>query len=109
MNFLTSVEVRDELLKGMPVQKLQSRPVHAIILSFYGYQPQVCHMLQRLCHTSRAFIINSGGLAGFLVKFDLIDLLREEERRGNFEKITGMQNFTIDDLESELSQLSTSK
>ena len=37
------------------------------MLSYYGSRREVCQMLQLLCHSSRAYIVEQEGLPGFLV------------------------------------------
>ena len=39
----------------------------AVMLSFYGARHEVCHLLQRLSHTTRAFVVEQKGIPGFVV------------------------------------------
>ena len=52
----------------------------AFILKFYGRKADVCHLFQRLSHTTRAYIVNERGLPGFLVEFDLIKYLKQAKK-----------------------------
>ena len=39
----------------------------ALMLSFLGTRREVCQILQKLCHASRAYIVEQESLPGFLV------------------------------------------
>ena len=62
------VPIKDNFKHKNPFEKLQSKIATAIILSFFGNRIRVCHLNQRLSHTSRAYIVQQEGLRGF-VKF----------------------------------------
>ena len=62
------VAIRDEMRKGQPFNsKLPSKNATAIIFSFTDRRAEVCQLLQKLSHQSRAYCIQQGGLTGFLV------------------------------------------
>ena len=72
--------LKQENLKKLPTEKIKSRCAMAFILRFYGRKADVCHLLQRLSHASRAYIVNEKGLPGFLVEFDLIRYLKQARK-----------------------------
>ena len=45
-------------------------------------------LMQELSHKTRAYILNAEGLPGFLVKADLLELLKMADTRGDIEKVT---------------------
>ena len=55
------VPIRNELLSGL-IFRLDSRLAIAKILSFFGSFHQVLYLLQRLNHSTRAYIVNADGL-----------------------------------------------
>ena len=63
--------LRKDLIFG-----LEARPPIGIILGFVGYRNQVLPLMQGLSHGTRAFIVNAGGLPGFLSPFDVIKHLK---------------------------------
>ena len=61
-----------------------------MILSFLGYRKEVMPILQKLSHSTRAYIVNSDGLPGFLIPkvlipFDLVKNLKAAEEAGDLE------------------------
>ena len=69
--FDIKIKIRSELIAKW-VFGIKSRLPIAIILSFFGYREEVVPLLQILAHGTRAYIWNSDGLEGFLVKINLI-------------------------------------
>ena len=57
-----------EFYSALPFIKIKSRLATAIILSYHGYREEVIQMLLCLNHISRAYIVNSDLLNGFLVE-----------------------------------------
>ena len=53
-------------------------------------------------HTTRAFIYNADALKGFLIKFDIISILRKADADGKLESIKKYQVFDFDAIELEL-------
>ena len=51
----------------------------AVVLSFYGYQEPVVNLLQKISHSTRAYIWNADGLPGFLAReSDLVFMVLED-------------------------------
>ena len=71
-----SVAIRNELRKSLPVGSLQSRNVMGIVLSYFCYSEGVISLLQKINHSTRAYIMNAKGLPGFLVKEPSLHLLQ---------------------------------
>ena len=62
--------IRDSLRYHTPfIGTLGGLNASAIILSFFGMRHEVCWMLQKLNHTSRAYILEQQGLPGFVQYF----------------------------------------
>ena len=57
--------IRDELKKNL-VFRLQSRLPIGVILGFVGYRNKMIPLMQVVSQTTRAFIVNSDGLPGFV-------------------------------------------
>ena len=76
------------LLKAMPLPALQSRFVTANLLAFTGYRDKVTHLLQRLSKRSRAYAINANGLHGFLVREDLLVILKRAAADGLWQRVS---------------------
>ena len=55
------------------------------MLGFIGYRDEVTPLMQTLSHATRAFIVNANGLPGFLVSFDIMKYLKEEDKAGKLE------------------------
>ena len=64
--WMVKVRIKRRHRKSLPIRCLQSRPASATVFSFYGYKHEVCWLLQRLNHKTRAYIVNSDGLRGFV-------------------------------------------
>ena len=82
----------------MPISGVQSRHATAEILSFYGFDSEVCHLLQIMSHKTRAYIINTDGLKGFLTRFSILKWLQRLYALGELESITGKQHIDLDSL-----------
>ena len=50
----------------MPFDKLNTRNGTAIVLSYYGDRDDVCELMQKISHKSRAYFENAKQLRGFL-------------------------------------------
>ena len=66
-------------------------------------------IMQKISHGTRAFIWNSDGLQGFIVKFEIIDALKREEKSGTLGEVCKHQLVELDVLANELSKLETLK
>ena len=68
---------------------IQSNHATALILSYVDFKDEVCSLLQSINHQSRAFIVNSNGLPGFLLlswKPIVVKLpISERQNEANFE------------------------
>ena len=60
------VPIRDELKKDL-IFGIGARLPIGIVLGFCGYRHQVMKMMQGFSHGTRAYIINAGGLPGFVL------------------------------------------
>ena len=79
VKFESDVPIKENYLKLIPFEGLQARVPVAIIFSYFGFRDQVFDLMQVLSHTTRAYFVNSGGLGGFLIPYNVIDILNEEE------------------------------
>ena len=61
------VPIKQELSKVLPFDGLQSRNVHAMVLTYLGFKEDVFVVMQKTNHKSRAYIMNAEGLKGFLI------------------------------------------
>ena len=61
--------------------------------------------MQRLSHSSRAYIVSQGALHGFLVEYELIAALRTKGNIKKSEKTIGKQTFDLDVLQKQLNDL----
>ena len=80
VNFETEVEIKSDYRKVMPIGGVQSRHATAVILSFYGFDSEVCYLMQIMSHKTRAYIVNTDGLKGFLPRFSVVNWLRRIEK-----------------------------
>ena len=71
------IELKPELAKRLPLPGIQARAATAVILSFFGRQCEVCELMQKLSHCTRAYIISQAGLPGFLKSFDIVEWMLE--------------------------------
>ena len=62
----TKVPIRDELKKEL-IFGIKARPPIGIVLGFYGFRYDVMELMKHLSHGTRAYIINAGGLPGFVL------------------------------------------
>ena len=69
------VAIRDDLRKKHPFPALPSLLIAATVLSYVGYDEDVCSMLQQISQASRAYIVEREGLPGFLLRFTIIEWL----------------------------------
>ena len=53
------VSIKDERRKLMPFAKMQSRVTVAIMLGFLGDSDEILNLMQRLSHTTRAYLVNA--------------------------------------------------
>ena len=69
---------------------MQSRSAMAITFAFYGFQESSVAMLQKINHSTRAYIWNANGLPGFLKREseEVFRVLDEAEEAGLLQEIT---------------------
>ena len=75
------VPIKDELRSSL-ILGLKSRLSIALILSFLAHSEEILFLLQKLNHSTRAYIQNAKGLKGFLVPLNIIhelDYLLKDE------------------------------
>ena len=79
--FQVRVEIKGQLSKNL-IFCMKARLPIGIILGFLGYRHQVMPIMQSLSHTTRAYIFNAQGLPGFVLKANIIKILKEFDRQG---------------------------
>ena len=99
------MHIKEEMSSGLPLPTLRSRNATATILSFLSYRGQVCHLLQRLSHQSRAFIVSQEGLPGFLARCDVIELILSQQESDQGKALKGKQQVCLETLQLELAGL----
>ena len=77
-NFHILVTIKLELTSAL-IFNLKARPPIGIVLSYVDYEHKVVPLLQSLSHATRAFIWNANGLNGFLVRFQIMKILKEAD------------------------------
>ena len=90
----------------MPIRCLQSRYASATVFSFYGQKHEVCWLLQKLSHRTRAYIVNSNGLQGFVHEFTLPSFLDSLQTR--LDSISCHQIIKVNSVKKELKRFSSS-
>ena len=81
------IHIRMELLKVLLIKGLESRNVMGTILSYVDHSDEVISLMQRISHSSRAYIWNADALQGYLVKQNVIKILEKIEN--NKQKVKG--------------------
>ena len=84
--FDINVQIKEKLKKGL-IFGLKSRLAIGLILGYMGYRHDVVSMMQRVSHSTRAYIWNAKGLLGFVCKFNLMKTLRDADKKGQFKSI----------------------
>ena len=64
-SFDIRVQIKESMKKEL-VFGLGARPAIGIMLSYFGYQNEVMHIMQSVSHGTRAYIVNADGLTNFL-------------------------------------------
>ena len=78
--------IQENLKKGL-IFGFKARPPVGVMLSFLGYHHYVIHLLQMISHGTRAFIVNAEGLPGFIIKFDLKQVLIQADVSGELSSL----------------------
>ena len=87
----------------MPIPGIQSRVALAEIFSFMDYKDRVCHLLQRLNHKTRAYIVNAEGLKGFCkVGLGIMNMFADENRRVIFASVCEREDVSVEQVSGEL-------
>ena len=87
-DILVSIKPEFSKMKPFEGKGITARASTAIILAYFGYSFDVLALMQELSHKTRAYIWNAEGLPGFLVKADLLELLKMADTRSDIEKVT---------------------
>ena len=87
----------------MPFRGIESRVAMATIWACVDYKYEVIEILQKLSHSSRAYLWNANALPGFLViKPDIIGILKRAHADGTIQEIETWHKINIDHLIAEL-------
>jgi len=78
----------------------------AVMTSFYGHRHEVCHLFQRLNHTTRAYVIEQKGMPGFVLYHppSILEWLKDLRTDGMLDK--KLQQLKVDDSDAFLNTLS---
>ena len=101
INFDIKVQIKEDLKKSL-IFGLQARLPIGVILGFVGYRHHVLPIMQTLSHSTRAYIVNSDGLQGFVIAFDIINHLKKLDEAGRLEHARKWQVFDLWNVQSEL-------
>ena len=74
----------------------QARPPTGIMLSYVGFCHEVLPLMQIISHSTRAYIINAEGLPGFLIKIDIMQILREADAKDRLKDAKRWQELDLD-------------
>ena len=66
-------------------------------------------LMQFLSHGTRAFIVNANGMPGFVLRFDIISVLRKADDAGRLEHARKYQVIDLNTIESKLEKLDSNK
>ena len=81
---------------------IPSRNAAAILLSYYGDIEEVYELMRRLSHRARAYLVNAGGLKGFLVPYSLENILQKVLENGQLELVASHQDIQLNTVIKEL-------
>ena len=81
IDFEIRLDIRGDLKRGL-IFGLEARIPLGFILGFVDYRHEVLHLMQNLSHETRAYIVNAGGLPGFVEEFDISEYLRDSDQSG---------------------------
>ena len=70
-----------------PFPPLQEKPVQALVLSFFGGNREVCNLMRKLSHETRALYIKEKGFQGFLTLSSISEDLRIAEENRELDKL----------------------
>ena len=66
-----------------------------------GYYHEVLPMMQRISHSTRAYIINAEGLPGFLIQIDFMQVLREADAKGRLKDAKKWHQIDLKEIEKK--------
>ena len=87
------VPIKPELLRDgamktrPPFPPLQEKPVQALVLSFFGGNRELCNLMRKLSHETRALYIKEKGFQGFLTLNSITEDLRKAEENRELDKL----------------------
>ena len=81
--------------KGL-ILGFQARLPIGIVLGFLGFRHEVLPLLQKINHSTRAFLWNANGLQGFVRDMDAIPILSRAVKTDELKKVTKWQAIDID-------------
>ena len=105
--FDVKVPIREELKKCL-IFRLQARPPIGIILGFVGFRHEVLPITQILSHATRAYIVNADGLTAFILKFDIISVIKAANHKGQLDEQKKWQVIETWKLEAKFQGLNSS-
>ena len=73
----TVIAFRQDHRKSIPFANIKSRNAAAILLSYYGNPREVYELMRIASHKTRAYIVNAGGLKGYLVNYSFLTILQK--------------------------------
>ena len=73
-----------------------------MVLGFFGFRHEVMKLMQCLSHGTRAYIVNSDGLPGFVIEYDIMQPLMKADKAGKLELAKKFQVIDLSDVESKL-------
>ena len=80
-HFDIQVTIREALKKGL-IFGLKAKLPIGVILRFLGYRHEVMPLMQTISHGTRAYIVNEGGLRGFVIAVNIMNLLKTADEAG---------------------------
>ena len=83
------VPFKDSLKKRLPFGNLKSRHSIAVVLSYLGTTLEVYPLLQKISHTTRAYIFNEKGLKGFLEQASFTAWVMRLGNKGKLDEAAG--------------------
>ena len=90
--------IKEELMKVLPFKGIQSRHVIAVMLSYYDHAEKVYVVMRKMSHQSRAYIVNAGGLKGFLIREPVMWALLSAEEEDSINLISAWQCVNMETL-----------
>ena len=92
------VPFKDSLKKRLPFGNLKSRHAIAVVLSYLGTTLEVYPLLQKISHTTRAYIFNEKGLKGFLEQASFTAWVMRLGNKGKLDEAAGNVRVEVQKL-----------